>query len=52
MTRETRHMLNKLNRSHSAFLVGLMFMIFMSACAGAAALRIYQQHGGSLPWEF
>lgn len=52
MTRETRHMLNKLNRTYSAFFVGLMFYGFFAAVAGAAALKLYQQHGGIITWGF
>lgn len=52
MTRETRYMLNKLNRSYSAFLVGLMFYGFMAAVAGAAAVKLYEQHGGRITWGF
>lgn len=48
MTRETRYMLKKFNRTYSAFFVGLMFLIGASAVAGAAAFSLYQQHGPAL----
>jgi len=52
VTRETRYMLKKFNRSYSAFFAGLMFYGFLAAVAGAAALKLYQQHGGLITWGF